>query len=228
MAETWLHFDSGPGAPAANMAWDEALLENAPAAGHPLLRFYGWTEPAGTFGYSQRYAEVAAVTPLRPLIRRSTGGGLVPHARDWTYSFAVPPAHAWYALKAEASYEAIHAWLRDAFALLGIAATLSPCCVKEIPGQCFLGAEKYDLLWHGRKIAGAAQRRTKHGLLIQGSVQPPPAAPERAAWQQAMQAVATREWQVAWEDFAPDNALVQTVAALTDGKFSRDDFNRKR
>ena len=53
------------------------------------------------------------------------------------------------------------------------------------PGQCFVGYEKSDLLWHGKKIAGAAQRRNKLGLLIQGSVQPPlPLA--RAAWQQAM------------------------------------------
>jgi hypothetical protein len=46
----------------------------------------------------------------------------------------------------------------------------------EIPGACFAGHERFDLLWRGRKIAGAAQRRNQLGLLIQGSVQLPPAA----------------------------------------------------
>ena len=47
-------------------------------------RFYAWLEPAATFGYFQRFAEVERMTLLRPLLRRPTGGGLVPHAADWT------------------------------------------------------------------------------------------------------------------------------------------------
>lgn len=171
----WVRLDSGPGAPAYSMAVDEALLEAAPALGQPVLRFYGWTESAATFGYFQKISEIERVTRLRPLVRRPTGGGLVPHDADWTYSLALPPAHAWHALRATESYERVHQWLRAAFARLGVAAELAPCCRKEIPGQCFAGHEKSDLLWHGRKIAGAAQRRTKTGLLIQGSVQPRPA-----------------------------------------------------
>ena len=30
--------------------------------GAPVLRFYGWTEPAATFGYFQKYVDVAATT----------------------------------------------------------------------------------------------------------------------------------------------------------------------
>jgi hypothetical protein len=198
---TWLLLDSGPCPPAFNMALDEALLELAPGTAAPVLRLYGWTEPAATFGYFQRYAEIERLTTLRPLLRRPTGGGLVPHDADWTYSLAFPAGHEWHGLKAAASYRRVHEWLRLAFARLGVETELASCC-RPGAGQCFLGYEQHDLLWHGRKIAGAAQRRTKTGLLIQGSVQPPPLRLDRAAWQMACQEVAETEWGVAWQQLA--------------------------
>ena len=73
--ETWYLIEFGAGAPAYNMALDEALLESAPQLGRPVLRFYSWTEAAATFGYAQKYSQAAALTPLRPLVRRPTGGG---------------------------------------------------------------------------------------------------------------------------------------------------------
>ena len=98
----WLLMPSGPCPPAFNMALDEALLESMSRLGRPVLRFYGWTEPAATFGYFQKYADVERATHLRPLIRRPTGGGIVPHDADWTYSLVFPPGHEWHSLKAEA------------------------------------------------------------------------------------------------------------------------------
>src|SRR5947199_45832 len=156
------------------MAFDETLLESTSQSGKPLLRFYGWTERAASFGYSQKYAEVARLTLLRPLVRRPTGGGLVPHDADWTYSLVFPQGHWWYACRATESYRRVHEWIRAAFARLDVPTQLSPCCRKELPGQCFLGMEQFDILWQGKKIAGAPQRRNRQGLLIQGSVQPPP------------------------------------------------------
>ena len=186
MTDIWNVIESGPCAADYNMALDEALLDSAATLGAPTLRFYGWTEPAATFGYSQHYKEIERLTQLRPLIRRPTGGGLVPHDADWTYSMVFPVNSAWYQLKAIESYERVHQWIHEAFASIGIETTLALERRKEIPGQCFVGAERHDVLWHGRKIAGAAQRRTKAGLLIQGSVQPPPLKLERAKWQAAM------------------------------------------
>jgi lipoyl(octanoyl) transferase len=227
-ASTWFHHDTALGAPTWNMAVDEALLEFAATHGAPVLRFYGWTEPAGTFGYSQRISDVEAVTGLRPLIRRCTGGGFVPHDRDWTYSLAVPPGHAWYGFSAEESYRRIHEWLRDGFARIGVETALSPCCVKEIPGQCFIGAEKHDLLWNGRKIAGAAQRRNKLGLLIQGSAQPPPIGLERAAWQEAMLAVGSDFFGQVAGAFIRSDGFDARVHELAATKYSLDSHNRKR
>ena len=130
---------SGPGDPASNMALDESLLATAGPRNAPTLRFYSWTEPAATFGYFQRYAEVEARTRLRPLILRPTGGGIVPHDRDWTYSLAFPPGHEWHELRAEESYRRIHEWIQRAFAKLGAPTEVAPCCKKTAPGKCFVG-----------------------------------------------------------------------------------------
>src|SRR5689334_15832308 len=174
------------------MAMDEVLLESLPRLGKPVLRFYGWTQPAASFGYFQKLSEVERTTHLRPLIRRPTGGGIVPHDADWTYSLAFPTTHEWYALAAVESYRRVHQWIQDAFAKIDVVTELAPQSHRAGPGQCFVGYEKSDVLWRGKKIAGAAQRRTRSGLLLQGSIQPPPVSPKRDAWENAMQEVASK------------------------------------
>ena len=225
---TTLLLDSGPGTAAYNMALDEALLETAPFLGRAVLRFYGWTEPAASFGYFQSYAQVEALTPLRPLVRRPTAGGIVPHDADWTYSLVFPAGHDWHRLKAVESYRRAHEWIRDAFAKMNVAAALAPKSQKEIPGQCFLGAEKDDVLWHGRKIAGAAQRRTRQGLLIQGSVQPPPLGLDREQWERAMCDVARTAFSVEWRMMTAHGELEPLADELRWRKYSQADYNRKR
>ena len=239
------------------MALDEALLESVSRLGRPVLRFYGWTEPAATFGYFQKYAGVECATLLRPLIRRPTGGGIVPHDADWTYSLAFPPGHEWHSLKAVESYRRVHEWIQSAFAKLNVATELTPCSKKspetlrrsrreeahfeksEIcqslltsapTGQCFTGHEQFDVLWHGRKIAGAAQRRNRLGLLIQGSVQPQCVgiSLSQAGWQKAMCAVGSEEWGNEWLEFEPDDPLRQRAESLVRNKYSQMVFIRKR
>lgn len=195
------------------MAVDAALLETAPSLDAPLLRFYGWTEAAATFGYSQDIQAVSAMTPLRPLVRRPTGGGLVPHDADWTYSLVVPACDPWYALSAKESYQRVHEWMRDAFAAMQVGTELSPCCAKEAPGRCFAGPERHDLMFAGRKIAGAAQRRTRTGLLIQGSVQPAGMTAARKGWESGVIEVA-RGWGVEWREFTPSEDLTALARRL--------------
>jgi lipoate-protein ligase A len=209
------------------MAWDEALLEHAAAAARPVLRFYGWTEPAATFGYFQRHAEVAQWTRLRPLIRRPTGGGLVPHDADWTYSLAFPPGHDWYALKAVESYRAVHEWVLAALGAAGATAELAPVSIPVGRGQCFLGAEQFDVVQAGQKIAGAAQRRTRQGLLIQGSIQPPVGA-GRADFERAMLREAQERWRVEWLPLPLEEPLRSRCQVLRLEKYSQAEYNEKR
>ena len=224
----WLLLNSGKCDAAFNMALDEALLEAMPRLQTPVLRFYGWMEPAATFGYFQKFSEVAAATLLRPLIRRPTGGGIVPHDVDWTYAAVFPAGHEWHSLKAEESYRRIHDWLRLAFAELKIETELASCCKNTLPGQCFVGHVKFDLLWHGKKIAGAAQRRNKLGLLIQGSVQPPPVPVRREDFEIAMRSVAEKNFGIRWQTLPPDRDILEEVYRLVAQKYSQAGYNQKR
>ena len=248
----WLLLNSGLCNAAFNMALDETLLEASAHIGKPVLRFYGWTEPAATFGYFQKCADVEHVTLLRPLIRRPTGGGIVPHDADWTYCLAFPPNHEWHSLKAEESYRRVHEWIRSAFAKLNVIAELAPGCKKPVQigrsqgdethskknsqrllsssptEQCFIGYTKFDLLWNGKKIAGAAQRRNKLGLLVQGSVQPPPISLTRMGWEKAMGEVARQEYGVTWSEISPDAKLRARMDELIQKKYSQEAYNRKR
>jgi len=224
----WLLLKSGSNNAAANMAWDEALLEAVARLGRPVLRFYTWLELAATFGYAQKFAEVERLTLLRPLIRRPTGGGLVPHDADWTYSVVIPPGHAWFGLSATGSYQRVHEWVRDAFAALDVQTELATRCRKSGPGQCFIGWEKHDVLWQGRKVAGAAQRRNRHGLLIQGSVQPPPLALKRAAWEQALGNMVEKQFDGASLALQPDPELCARAGELAQMKYSKPTHNQRR
>jgi lipoate-protein ligase A len=213
---------------AYNMACDEALLEAMPRLGTALLRFYSWTEPAASFGYFQKISDVERMTSLRPLVRRSTAGGVVPHDADWTYSLVFPTVHEWYSLTAIQSYERVHRWIQSAFAELNIATELASQRRKGEAGQCFIGYEKFDVLWHGEKIAGAAQRRTRDGLLIQGSVQPPPIRLRRGDWEKAMQEIAADANGVEWSNFIPDKLLNERIGYLAAQKYSQAGYSRKR
>jgi lipoyl(octanoyl) transferase len=228
----WLLLNSGECDAAFNMALDEALLEAMARLQEPVLRFYGWTEPAATFGYFQKFAEVEQATRLRPLVRRPTGGGIVPHDVDWTYSFAVPPGHEWHSLAAIESYRRIHEWIQRAFATLKVETELAPSkkAVGDggLPGACFIGHEQFDLLWHGKKIAGAAQRRNKLGLLIQGSVQLPPVSLVRGDWEDAMRATAVELFLADWAEYSPDEPLSERAEVLARQKYSQKGYNQKR
>ncbi len=222
----WLLLKSGRNPPALNMAWDEALLEACASLAKPVLRFYGWSEPAASFGYFQRYTDMERLTSLRPLIRRPTGGGLVQHDRDWTYSLVIPVGHPWHRLHSRSTYARVHLWIKDSFAHFGLTTILADAD-QDGGGRCFAGAVRHDLLLVDRKIAGAAMRRTRNGLLVQGSVQAPSTI-NRAQWEAAMQTSASEVLGVAWSDLAPEKWLVASVEVLAAQKYSRSAYNQRR
>jgi len=160
----WRLLVHGAGSPARNMAVDEALLREVIA---PVLRLYEWDVPAVSLGYFQ----AAKLAPEgRPFIRRYTGGGLVDHAYDITYTIVLPRAHPWMELSAPESYCLVHRGVQAALAACGIESDLTPSAQAEESEACFQKPVRFDILAAGRKVSGAAQRRTREGLLHQGSI----------------------------------------------------------
>jgi lipoyl(octanoyl) transferase len=160
--------DSEPRSAALNMAVDEALLETAVS---PTLRFYRWRGLALSFGYFGSYADVADQRDDREIVRRWTGGGVVPHGDDLTYSVIIPSSHPFFARSSLAIYSDLHDAMRRALKVNGIDATLANSVLPKVSENCFANAVRADVISEGRKIAGAAHRRSRAGLLHQGSIQ---------------------------------------------------------
>ena len=164
---------------AMNMAIDEALLEYAAV---PSIRFYRWHSPALSFGYFGRFAHVACYAGARDLVRRWTGGGIVFHGDDLTYSIVIPAYDNAFSDSSMAIYEKVHRALCDALEGNGKRAVVAGgdsgratdamrTALSAVGYNCFANPVRADVMIDGRKIAGAAQRRTRRGLLQQGSIQ---------------------------------------------------------
>lgn len=164
--QLWLDPQRRPGPEA--MAVDEWLLATATA---PVLRVYGWQGNWGSLGYFGKLAEARTAFPEIDWVRRWTGGGTVDHRADWTYTVVAPAGSALAGLRGAESYRILHAALAEALAAEGIRARLSSGADQTGAAFCFENPVGHDLVDPtGRKLAGAGQRRTRHGLLHQGSV----------------------------------------------------------
>jgi lipoyl(octanoyl) transferase len=175
-----VYHDGAAHSAAMNMAIDEALLEYAAA---PSIRFYRWHSPALSFGYFGKFAHVACYAGERDLVRRWTGGGIVFHGDDLTHSIVIPANDKAFSESSMAIYEKVHRALCDALDGNGKHAVVAgggdPRRTADAMRtafsaggyNCFANPVGADVMIDGRKIAGAAQRRTRRGLLQQGSIQ---------------------------------------------------------
>jgi lipoate-protein ligase A len=160
--------DPAPRPAEIQMAVDEALLETTKL---PVLRFYRWESPCVTIGYFESYAGATAAHPGLPVIRRWTGGGVVVHGEDAPYSLIVPSREPFAAVRPATAYRVIHGALAGALHGQFPEITLATGDAPKQGAACFENPVTADLLCGGLKVGGAGQRRTRLGLLHQGSVQ---------------------------------------------------------
>ncbi len=166
--ELLVFHDVQPSPAAVNMALDEALLE---CSSVPSLRFYQWQRDSLSFGYFGRFSEVAQFAGERDLVRRWTGGGIVLHGQDLTYSIVLPGCNRTSSPDSKLIYLEVHRALSEALAASGVPADLTEHAAPSPSSACFSSPVVADVMLNGRKIAGAAHRRSKLGLLHQGSIQ---------------------------------------------------------
>ena len=166
-------------------AIDEALLGSALT---PSIRFYRWQSPALSFGYFGKFTDAVIYAGERDLVRRWTGGGIVFHGDDLTYSIVIPAGDPAFHDSSMTIYDRVHRALAHALETIGQPAVVArgidlgrfSVRVHAAGCNCFANPVHADVMINGRKVAGAAQRRTRRGLLQQGSIQGVTLEPELA------------------------------------------------
>jgi lipoyl(octanoyl) transferase len=224
-----IYHDEKPHSAAMNMAIDEALLEYATA---PSVRFYRWRSPALSFGYFGKFSDVAIYAAERDLVRRWTGGGIVFHGEDLTYSIVIPVSDPAFNESSIAIYEKIHRALAEALNGIGRRTELvgSARCAEPrkhsghsgVPANnCFANPVRADVMMDGHKVAGAAQRRTCRGLLQQGSIQGTAVTTDLA--QKFAQALSNN-----CGEFELNKQTLERAEELAQRKYGTESWQRKR
>lgn len=179
--QSWRLIDTGPLEGPTNMALDEALLncfQKDPTK--PVLRLYGWNPATLSVG---RYQDAAAALKLDlceeegvPVVRRMTGGGIIYHADEVTYSVVCAPEHLGDRKGVKDGFRKLCGFLLGTYQRLGLDARFAVDCS---PGEerlgdrtsfCFAGKEEFDVVVNDRKIGGNAQRRLSGAILQHGSI----------------------------------------------------------
>lgn len=159
-----------------NMRRDQELLEGQrdPAA-VPVVRFFRWAAPTVSFGRLQPRAgaeSLAKAAGAGSAVQRPTGGGMVLHDRDLSFSIAWRRDLAGFPPCVKEVYRSFHGVVADLLCARGMdVAVHQPSKRLPIaPGVCFKEPADQDLLWCGEKVLGGALRVTRWGRLYQGDV----------------------------------------------------------
>lgn len=226
----WFLWLDGFYSPYKNMAVDESLYANCSVSSRPLLRIYSWDRKSLSLGYFQQYN--AADRREYEIVRRPTGGGTVHHTDDLTYSLIIPCRHTLYAMSRRQCYQKISTLIVDAFKRLDVITAV----VDEVPGvpprpgvNCFDSPVRSDILAGDRKIAGAAQKRNKYGLLHQGSIHYQGiAGVNRINLTQALLSAFRDYLNCDFETYIPPKGFFDAVEVLVTSKYDTDTWNKRR
>ena len=141
------------------------------------MRIYGWKPYGFSLGYSQNPESVLYTERCReddiPFVKRATGGGIIFHGDEVTYSLACSEDDAGNPDSVKDAYRLICSFLMETYRNYG----LEPCFAIDVPGRekikstfCFSSFEDYDILLNGKKIGGNAQKRKRKFILQHGSI----------------------------------------------------------
>ena len=212
------------------MAVDEALAKSKPEAF--CLRFFRWKGVGATFGYAQRIREVERALPPGigdSYTRRPTGGGIVPHLDDLTFSCVFPDGGV---LRPAEIYRRLHSAILAGLRETGLEAQLCAQGGSSAPSgpkgasQCFEKPVALDILSEQGKILGGAIRRTGSTVLYQGSLQLSRARARSAELEAMILRSLGAEWGLKWTCRELDGDL-RAEATCLEPKYRSPEWIRK-
>jgi len=176
MREWFLLIDLVPLKGALNMSVDEHLLNSLTDEPRTFLRFYQWQQPTASLGYSQKAENVLDLEFCRAngieIVRRMTGGKMVLHHQEITYSI-VSSDQELFTATLGGSYKLISQALMNGLEKMG----LRPSPAGKAPSfyargnlPCFSHPAQDEIEVAGKKIIGSAQKRTGKKFLQHGSI----------------------------------------------------------
>jgi lipoate-protein ligase A len=225
--EKWLLWRDSKRGPYINMSIDELLLRHIAEFGTPVVRIYGWDRKSASIGYVQDYE--AAPREGYAIVRRMTGGGVVFHDNDLTYTVVIPAGHRICELGRIESYHVFHRAVKEALAGFGLRAELSASgsgAIDRATMQCFVTPTRYDVLCGGRKYAGAAQRRTRDGILHQGSIDLKASAGDSEILAEKLIKALEKQFEIGFIEFNVSKAFLRDAETLSGIKYSTEQWNR--
>ena len=213
------------------MALDEALAKSKPEAF--CIRFFRWQGDGATFGYAQRFREVERALPPGTedfATRRPTGGGIVPHVDDLTFSCVFPDGGV---LRPTEIYRRLHTAVLAGLRAAGLEAQLCAQGGSAAPrgpdgaSQCFVRPVALDILSEKGKILGGAIRRYGTTVLYQGSLQLPDARKRAAELQAAILHALAADRNLQWERREVERSVRAEASAL-EAKYRSPAWIRRR
>lgn len=158
------------------MATDEYLFQSLGEKPQTFLRFYQWERPTASLGYSQNIEEVVDVEYCQKqgvdIVRRITGGKLVLHQNEATYSVCSSDKETFTPTLFE-SYRLISEALMNGLKKMD----LNPFLADAPPDSylrgnqpCFSHPARNEIEVNGKKIVGSAQKRIGIKFIQHGSI----------------------------------------------------------
>lgn len=225
MKENWLLWLDETHSPFWNMAADELLLNLATTHQKIILRLYFWDRKSASIGFAQRWG---IVDDIYTVVRRQTGGGVVYHDVDLTYTLVIPPEHALAKLSTEQCYEQIHLALAQ---MMGNKTDLLATKLGEVDHSamaCFTSPSRFDVMQGDLKAAGAAQKRSLQGVLHQGSVLLSVTHGNAQALSNLIQNAFSRFFDITYQKWLPTQMQIERVQFIADHKYATELWSFKR
>lgn len=156
-----------------NSCIDSALFKSFNIDDLPILRIYTWQNSI-TFGAGQNPNDYEKLLKKykNNFSKRITGGGVLFHGHDVSYSLIVP-SNVIENKNIKETYELICKFLLNFYASLGLKAYFAKDNKDIVLSKspfCQVGFEAYDIIINGKKIGGNAQKRSKNVIFQHGSI----------------------------------------------------------